>query len=152
SRVRAQFYTVAPGGPSGYVSDAIYGPMFSPPTPFPAPGFPPAGFGPMVALPPSPAPLPIAPPGTYYIDALSSGTEAGGAYVFSVAPGAMGLPGSRVATEALFGTAPSQTVPPGVPVGGMPMEQSGDLFYSRFNFVTGAPQPVFGFPAVAGPV
>jgi hypothetical protein len=88
----------------------------------------------------------------YFVDALSAGADAGSAYMFSVSAGAAGLPGSPVAAEALMGTAPSQTIPPGVPMAGMPMEQAGDIFYSRTNFVTGAPLPVFGVAAMSGPV
>jgi hypothetical protein len=69
---RAAFFMLAPGGPSGFASDAGYGPMYGPPIPAPGPPLPPAGFGPMVVLPPSPPPLMPGPPGTYFVDALSA--------------------------------------------------------------------------------
>ena len=72
--------------------------------------------------------------------------------MFSVAGGSMGLPGSAVAMEAFVGTAPSQMVPPGIPVGALPPEQMGDLFYTKTNFVTGAPLPAFGVAALSGPL
>jgi len=152
SNVRAQFFTLAPGNPSGFVSDAVYGPVFSPPIPAAGPLFPPPGFGPMPMLAPSPPPLPAAPPGTYFVDALSSGNEAGNAYMFSVTPGSVGLAGSPVAMETFVGTGPSQTIPPGFPVPAAPPEQMGDLFYRGTNFVTGTPLPTFGVPAKAGPL
>lgn len=153
---QAQFFTVAPGGASGYPSDVVFGPAFGPPSPFVppivGPVFPPAGFGPTVILAPSPAPLPAGPPGTYVVDALSSGNEAGNRYMFSVAAGSFGLPGSQVMMEAVLGTGPSQMLPPGVPGPGVPMEQMGDVFVTRTNFVTGATHPIFGTPAFAGPL
>lgn len=153
---RAQFFTVAPGGPSGYPSDAVFGPAFGPPSPFVppivGPVFPPAGFGPAVILAPSPVPLPAGPPGTYVVDALSSGNEAGNRYMFSVAAGSFGLPGSQVMMEAVLGTGPSQMLPPGVPGPGVPLEQMGDIFVTRTNFVTGVTHPLFGAPGLAGPL
>lgn len=153
---QAQFFTVTPGGPSGYPSDAVFGPAFGPPSPFVppfgAPVFPPPGFGPTLILPPSPAPLPAGPPGAYVVDALSSGNEAGNRYLFSVAAGSMGLPGSQMMMETILGTAPSQLLPPGVPGPGVPVEQMGDVFVSRTNFVTGATHPIFGTSALAGPM
>ena len=153
---RGQFITLAPGGASGYPSDLVFGPIFNPPSPvvppvaFPV--FPPAGFGPTVVLVPSPPPLPAMPPGTYFVDALTSGNEAGNTYLFSVAAGSMGLPGSQVMMEAVLGTAPSQALPPGIPGPGVPMEQMGDIFRSPTNFVTGAPHPMFGVAAAGGPL
>ncbi len=154
--VQAQFFTVAPGGPSGYPSDAVFGPAFGPPSPFVppfgVPVLPPAGFGPTVILAPPLAPLPAGPLGMYVVDALSSGNEAGNRYMFSVAAGSVGFPGSQVMTEAMLGTGPSQMLPPGVPGPGVPMEQMGDVFVSRTNFVTGGTHPIFGTPALAGPL
>jgi hypothetical protein len=54
--------------------------------------------------------------------------------------------------ETMLGTAPSQLLPPGIPGPGVPMEQMGDVFVSRTNFVTGVTHPLFGIPALAGPL
>ena len=129
----AQFILIAPGGPSGYSGETVYGPPFPPPPLF-GPGATPVLF-------PPPPPNPPAPPGSYIVDALSSGTEAGNRYLFSVTAGAAGLPATPVAFEVAVGTPPSQIFPgpPGPPV---PPEAEGDIFQ-----ILG---PVFGIPAVAG--
>lgn len=139
---RAQFITVAPGGPSGYISDAVFGAPFLAPLPAPAPPACPQPGGPTTILCPPPPGNPAAPPGTYIVDALSSGTEAGSIYVFSVTFGAVGLPASAVAFEVGFGAPPSQTIPPGVPGPAAPPEAHGDLFVT-------APLAVFGVPGLA---
>ena len=101
----------------------------------------------MLALAPSPAPMPFAPPGTYFVDALSAGNEAGNGYTYSVSPGSVGLAGSPLAMETFVGTAPSQMIPfPGVPGPPAPPEQMGDLFYRGTNFATGMALPTFGIP------
>jgi len=65
--------------------------------------------------------------GTYIVDAISAGKDAGNAYLFSVGNAATGLPGSAVAHEVVIGTAPSH-VYPGTPAGALPPEASGDIF------------------------
>ncbi len=132
----AQFITIAPGGPSGYSGETVYGAPYGPP---------PAGPGATPILFPPPPPNPFAPPGTYIVDALSSGMEAGNIYLYSVSAGAVGAPGSPVAFEAAVGTAPSQFFPGPPAVGPLPPEPEGDVF------VTG-PLPIFGIPGLAGPV
>ena len=114
----AQFILIAPGGPSGYSAETVYGPPFGPP---------PAGPGAAPVLLPPPPPNPPAPPGTYIVDALSSGNEAGDRYLFSVTAGAVGLPATPVAFEVAVGTPPSQIFP-GPPIGPFPPEPEGDVF------------------------
>ncbi|MDW8309989.1 MAG: hypothetical protein RMK20_11510, partial [Verrucomicrobiales bacterium] len=111
----AQYYTIWPGGPSGYASDSVYTPMGSPPT---------FGTG---AFPAFTGPPPPNPPGFYIVDALSSGADAGSLYLFSVTWGAVGLPGSDVENEVTVGTVPS-SVFPGIPGGPAPPEAEGDIF------------------------
>lgn len=131
---RAQFYTIAPGGPSGYLSDTVY-----------VPGGPPPLFG-AGAAPAFPGPPPPNPPGFYIVDALSSGADAGDFYLFSVRFGAMGLPGSPVAFEVGVGTAPSQVFPGPPAPGSVPPEAEGDIFPlagPAFGLVGFSPPPVF---------
>lgn len=127
----AQFYTIGPGGPSGYIPGGLYIPGGVPPL-----------FGPGATLI-APPPPPPNPPGFYIVDALSSGWDAGDFYLFSVAFGSVGLPGSPVAFEVALGTAPSQVFP-GPPAGPIPPEAEGDIFVTS--------GPVFGVPALSGPI
>lgn len=139
----AQFFTIGPAGTPGFITDAVYmGP--APPPPLTGPG-PPA-----ILLPPPPG-NPPAPPGTYIVDALSSGNEAGDRYYYSVAPGAVGLPGTPVSFEVLVGSGPSQFFPgPPVPVG-IPPEAHGDIFGfgggPMFGVVALSPAPAFLLPS-----
>jgi hypothetical protein len=114
----AQFMTVAPGGPSGYSAETVY--AIGGPPPFTGPGALP------VLFPPPPPNVP-GPPGSYIIDAISSGGDAGHRYLYSVGMGAVGLPGTPVTFEFLVGTPPSQIFP-GPPVGPLPPEPEGDIF------------------------
>lgn len=114
----AQFTLIAPGGPSGYSGETMYGPPFGPP---------PFGPGATPILFPPPPPNPPAPPGAYIVDAISSAAEAGNRYLYSVTLGAVGLPASPIAFEALIGTPPSQFFP-GPPLGPLPPEPEGDIF------------------------
>ncbi|MDW8309990.1 MAG: PEP-CTERM sorting domain-containing protein [Verrucomicrobiales bacterium] len=129
----AQFYTIWPGGPSGYAPDTIYIPSNAPPTTG-------SGAHPLLTGPPPPNP----PADLYVVDALSSGWDAGGTYLFSVRFGAIGLPGSSVEYEVTNGTPLSQFFPGPPGTAGLPPEAEGDLFS-----ITG---PVFGLPALAGPL
>jgi hypothetical protein len=129
----AQYYTIAPGGPSGYATDTIY--MPGGPPPLTGPGATPAFFGP-------PPPYPVAPPPGYVIDGLSSGADAGDYFLYSVMAGAVGLPATPVFFEATVGTAPSQVFP-GPVLGPTPPEAAGDVF--------AIPGPIFGVPVLATP-
>jgi hypothetical protein len=137
----AQFITIAPGGPSGYSGETMYGPPYAPP-PFTGPGAFPLIF-------PPPPPNPPMPPGAYIVDALSSAADAGSRYLFSVGAGAMGLPATPVAFEALFGTGPSQFFPGPPALGGLPPEPEGDIFmiFGPAFGVLGAALP-FAFPVM----
>ncbi len=133
----AQNILVGPGGPSGYSAESVYGPPFGPP-PLTGPGATP------VLLPPPP-PNPPALPGTYVVDALSSGADAGSVYLYSVGLGAVGLPASPVAFEVTVGTPLSQAFPGPPAVGPLPPEAAGDIFVLPAG-------PVFGLPALALPL
>ena len=130
----AQFTTIAPGGPSGYSGETMYGPPYGPP---------PLGPGATPLLFPPPPPNLPAPPGAYIVDAISSAGDAGSRYLFSVAAGAAGLPATPVALEVLVGTPPSQFFP-GPPLGPLPPEPEGDIFR-----ITG---PTFGLAGPALPL
>jgi hypothetical protein len=113
----AQFYTIAPGGPTpGYLPDTIY-----------TPGGPPPLVGPG-ALPAFPGPPPPYLPAAYIIDGLSSGLDAGNQYMYSVTFGSLGLPASPVAFEVAVGTGPSHIFGPGPVLGPLPAEAEGDVF------------------------
>lgn len=128
----AQFYTIAPGGPSGYIPDTIYVP--GGPPPLLSPGATPAFIG----------PPPPNPPGFYIIDGLSSGADAGLSYRYSAMMGAVGLPATPVAFQAAVGTAPSHIFGAGPPVGPTPPEVAGDVFS-----IAG---PMFGILAASTPL
>jgi PEP-CTERM motif/Dockerin type I domain len=90
------------------------------------------------------APPPGNPPataGAYVVDAVSSGKDAGNAYLFSVGNSATGLPGSAVAHEVTVGTAPSH-VYPNPQTGATPPEASGDIFAVGGQKTFGIPQAI----------
>ena len=131
----AQFYTIGPGGPSGYAPDTVFTPGGPPPTL--SPGATSSFVGP-------PPPYPFAGPGAYVIDGLASGRDAGFSYRYSVAAGAVGLPASPVAFQVTVGSGPSHVFGPGAPVGPTPPEAAGDVFS-----IAG---PVFGVLALSTPL
>lgn len=133
----AQHILVGPGGPSGYSAESVYGPPFGPP-PLTGPGATP------LLLPPPP-PNPAAPPGTYVVDALASGGDAGSIYLYSVGLGAVGLPASPVAFEVLVGTPLSQFFPGPPAAVPLPPEAAGDSFVLPAG-------PVFGLAFAALPL